>query len=97
MEILISKSFCEFLWRLPMIYTTSAVLNTMRYSTAYFGVILSVLIYGGWKIIKRPSARKPLEMDLLGGLEEIDADEQWWKENYQPPTTLWGKFVEWLL
>ncbi|KAK7452685.1 hypothetical protein VKT23_012086 [Stygiomarasmius scandens] len=65
--------------------------------TAYFGVILSVFIYGGWKIIKRPSARKPLEMDLLGGLEEIDADEQWWKENYQPPTTLWGKFVEWLL
>ena len=31
------------------------------------------------------------------GLEEIDADEEYWKQNYQPPTTRWGKFVDWLL
>ncbi|VDB87419.1 unnamed protein product [Peniophora sp. CBMAI 1063] len=65
--------------------------------TAYFGVAFSLAIYGFWKIFKRSAVRKPLEMDLTSGLEEIDADEQWWKENYVPPTTLWGKFVDWLL
>ena len=70
---------------------------TLHYSTAYFGVAFSLAIYGFWKIFKRSSVRKPLEMDLTSGLEEIDADEQWWKENYVPPTTLWGKFVDWLL
>ncbi|KAF5368083.1 hypothetical protein D9758_004432 [Tetrapyrgos nigripes] len=71
--------------------------NTQEFLTAYFGIMLSLIIYFGWKIVKRSSFVKPLEMDLLGGLEEIDADERWWKENYNPPTTLWGKFVEWLL
>ena len=66
-------------------------------STAYFGIALSLAIYFGWKIFKRTSARKPIEMDLTGGLEAIDEDEQWWKDNYTPPTTLWGKFVDWLL
>ncbi|KAL0573587.1 hypothetical protein V5O48_008364 [Marasmius crinis-equi] len=65
--------------------------------TAYFGVAFSLVIYCGWKFFKRSSARKPMEMDLLGGLEEVDEDEKWWEANYKPPTTIWGKFVEWLL
>jgi len=69
--------------------------NTL--STAYFGIILSAVIFFGWKIFKRSKQRKLEDMDLLGGLKEIDEDEAWWKEHYIPPTTLWGKFVEWLL
>ncbi|KAF8869246.1 amino acid permease/ SLC12A domain-containing protein [Mucidula mucida] len=65
--------------------------------TAYFGVVLTFAIYFGWKIFKRSSLRKASEMDLTGGLEAIDEDEQWWKENFTPPTTLWRRFVEWLL
>ena len=66
-------------------------------STAYFGIALSLCIYFGWKLFKRPALRKATDMDLTSGLEEIDADEEYWKQNYQPPTTRWGKFVDWLL
>ncbi|KAF9025722.1 hypothetical protein BDZ89DRAFT_1102231 [Hymenopellis radicata] len=65
--------------------------------TAYFGVAFTLVIYFGWKIFKKSSLRKASEMDLTGGLEAIDEDEQWWKDNFKPPTTLWGRFVEWLL
>ncbi|KAL0063219.1 hypothetical protein AAF712_009917 [Marasmius tenuissimus] len=65
--------------------------------TAYFGVMFSLVIYIGYKLFKRTSARKPGEMDLLGGLEEVDEDEKWWQANYRPPTTVWGRFAEWLL
>ncbi|KIY72604.1 hypothetical protein CYLTODRAFT_440506 [Cylindrobasidium torrendii FP15055 ss-10] len=71
--------------------------NIQGFFTAYFGVILSLAIYFGWKIIKGSKLRKASEMDLMSGLEAIDEDEQWWKDNFIPPTTLWGKFVEWLL
>lgn len=69
------------------------------YSTAYFGIILSAVIYLGWKLFKRGDQgfRKPAEMDLLGGSEEAEEDEKWWQENYVPPTTRWGKFMDWLL
>ena len=59
------------------------------------GSIIAVVI--GWKLFKRPALRKATDMDLTSGLEEIDADEEYWKQNYQPPTTRWGKFVDWLL
>ncbi|KAF9017102.1 hypothetical protein BDZ89DRAFT_1140979 [Hymenopellis radicata] len=65
--------------------------------TAYFGVAFTFVIYFGWKIFKKSSLRKASEMDLTGGLEAIDEDEQWWTDNFKPPTTLWGRFVEWLL
>ncbi|KAF9262569.1 hypothetical protein L218DRAFT_928953 [Marasmius fiardii PR-910] len=64
--------------------------------TAYFGVAFSAIIYLGWKLIKRTSTIKASEMDLFGGLEEIDEDEKWWQANYTPPTTTWGRFMEWL-
>ncbi|TRM67228.1 amino acid permease/ SLC12A domain-containing protein [Schizophyllum amplum] len=68
-----------------------------NFLTAYFGFILSFGIYGGWKLFKRPSMRRPETMDLTSGLEEVDADEAWWKAHYVPPSTRWGKFVDWLL
>ncbi|ESK90552.1 proline-specific permease [Moniliophthora roreri MCA 2997] len=76
---------------------TDGHFDIQGFLTAYFGIALSLAIYFGWKIGKRTSIRKPSEMDLLGGLEEIDEDEKWWNEKYKPPTTLWGRFVEWLL
>ncbi|KAL1700073.1 amino acid permease/ SLC12A domain-containing protein [Schizophyllum commune] len=71
--------------------------NIQGFFTAYFGIALSLCIYFGWKLFKRPALRKATDMDLTSGLEEIDADEEYWKQNYQPPTTRWGKFVDWLL
>ncbi|EIM91355.1 uncharacterized protein STEHIDRAFT_153002 [Stereum hirsutum FP-91666 SS1] len=73
--------------------------DIQSFFTAYFGVILTAVIYFGWKLFKRGDQgfRKPAEMDLLGGSEEADEDEKWWQENYVPPTTRWGKFVDWLL
>ena len=77
--------------------STFTILTHPSLSTAYFGIALSLCIYFGWKLFKRPALRKATDMDLTSGLEEIDADEEYWKQNYQPPTTRWGKFVDWLL
>ncbi|KIY52295.1 hypothetical protein FISHEDRAFT_35595 [Fistulina hepatica ATCC 64428] len=65
--------------------------------TAYFGIAFSLVIYVGWKLYKRTKPVKPGEMDLTGGVAEIDEDEKWWNERYEPPTTCWTRFVEWLL
>ncbi|EIM89167.1 uncharacterized protein STEHIDRAFT_94289 [Stereum hirsutum FP-91666 SS1] len=67
--------------------------------TAYFGIVFSAVIYCGWKFFKPgdQSYRKPEEMDIFGGTEEIEEDEKWWQENYVPPTSWWGRFMDWLL
>lgn len=76
-----------------------SIFTSLR-STAYFGIILTVIIYCGWKFLKRDGKgafKKPTEMDLFSGAEEAEEDEKWWQENYVPPSTKWGRFIDWLL
>ncbi|PWN51660.1 hypothetical protein IE53DRAFT_385983 [Violaceomyces palustris] len=65
--------------------------------TAYFGLGLFLVLFVGWKLVKRTSFIKPSEMDFHSGKAEIDLDQAYWEANKVAPTTAWQKFVEWLL
>ncbi|KAK3493056.1 amino acid permease/ SLC12A domain-containing protein [Neurospora hispaniola] len=63
---------------------------------AYIGIPIFFLLYGGWKIIKRPKVIKPSEADLTTGKAALDAEDEHWQREYKPPVTIIEKIWDWL-
>lgn len=53
--------------------------------------IPKVVIYLGWKIVKRSPFIKPEDMDFQTGLAEVEAHER--TLSYKPPMTRYDRFV----
>ncbi|KAJ3485871.1 hypothetical protein NLI96_g4646 [Meripilus lineatus] len=63
--------------------------NASDFLTAYINIPLFIVLYGGWKIIKRTKIWKPEEMDFVTGipsLEETEIPEE-------PPKTILEKIA----
>jgi len=66
--------------------------NVTQFFIAYISLILFVVLFVGHKIISRSKWVRAAEADVLSGT--LDCDEQEWES--VAPTTLWGKFWEWV-
>ncbi|KAH7629654.1 amino acid permease/ SLC12A domain-containing protein [Sordaria sp. MPI-SDFR-AT-0083] len=64
---------------------------------SYIGIPIFFLLYGGWKLIKRPKVVKPHEADLTTGKDALDAEDEYWQREYKPPHTIIEKFWDWLV
>jgi len=55
-------------------------------------------ILGKWLYRKEGGIRPVEELDLVSGVAEIDADEQYWidEKASRPPPTRRERFLEWL-
>ncbi|KAI6089696.1 amino acid permease/ SLC12A domain-containing protein [Hypoxylon rubiginosum] len=62
--------------------------------TAYFTIVFFVVIYLGWKIVKRTPFIKAKDMDFQTGLAEVELHES--RLNYKPPAGKYDKAMDWL-
>ncbi|EON99118.1 putative general amino acid permease protein [Phaeoacremonium minimum UCRPA7] len=62
--------------------------------TAYFTIVLFLVIYLGWKIVKRTSFIKPQDMDFQTGMAEVEAHEA--TLTVKGPVTRYERFMDWL-
>ena len=63
--------------------------NASDFLTAYINLPIFVLMYFGWKIVKKTKIWKPEEMDFITGipsLEETELEEV-------PPRNVWEKIT----
>ncbi|KIW88556.1 uncharacterized protein Z519_10602 [Cladophialophora bantiana CBS 173.52] len=67
--------------------------STANFIFAYFSFALFVVIYVGYKVIKRPHTEPPKEVPLYAGRTEVDMDDGYVEPE---PTTRLGKFNRWL-
>lgn len=66
--------------------------NTSNFFVAYVSVLLFVVLYLGHKVIMRTHFVPALKADIMTGSLETD-DTTW---SIEAPTTLWGRFWEWM-
>ena len=64
------------------------------FATAYVGIPIYLLLYLGWKIVKRTSFVRPDEADIFTGKAALDAADGKWPE--QIPRNFLEKFWFWL-
>jgi amino acid transporter len=64
-----------------------------RFVTQYLSLILFPILYGIGKFLNTTPFVKPLKMDFVGGLAEIDAEST----DERPPRNAWEKFWAWLV
>ncbi|KAF7556933.1 hypothetical protein G7Z17_g1053 [Cylindrodendrum hubeiense] len=62
--------------------------------TAYFTIVLFLVIYLGWKIIKKTSFIKAEDMDFQTGLAEVEAHEN--SLSYKAPASRYERIMDWL-
>lgn len=66
--------------------------DTANFFVAYVSLILFAVLYAGHKLVTRASIVKLSDVDIHTGC--IDFDDTEWSIN--EPTTLWGKFWDWI-
>lgn len=54
----------------------------------------TVVIYAGWKIVKRTRFIKPEDMDFVTGIAEVEAHEA--TLEYKAPVSRYERFMDWL-
>ncbi|WRT64945.1 uncharacterized protein IL334_001885 [Kwoniella shivajii] len=65
--------------------------NTSDFIANYIGIPIYIIPFVLWKLSKRTSFRKASEIDLWSGrFDPSEAPEE------HPPTTWWGKFLDWI-
>ncbi|KAK7418733.1 hypothetical protein QQX98_003751 [Neonectria punicea] len=62
--------------------------------TAYFTIFFFLLIYFGWKIVKRTSFIKAEDMDFHTGLAEVEAHEN--HLTFKAPSSRYERIMDWL-
>ncbi|KAK1774268.1 amino acid permease/ SLC12A domain-containing protein [Copromyces sp. CBS 386.78] len=70
--------------------------NVSDFIAAYIGIPIFFLLYGGWKLVKRPKFIKPYEADLTTGKAALDAEDEHWQREYKPPVTIIEKIWDWV-
>ncbi|CAM1504160.1 Fc.00g017510.m01.CDS01 [Cosmosporella sp. VM-42] len=62
--------------------------------TAYFTIVFWLVIFLGWKIVKRTSFIKAHEMDFKTGMAEVEAHEE--TLDMKPPASRYEKIMDWM-
>ncbi len=65
-----------------------------NFFTAYFTIVFFLVIYLGWKVVKRTSFVKPEDMDFTSGLREVEVHEATLATN--KVETRYERFMDWL-
>ncbi|RFU32755.1 hypothetical protein B7463_g3572, partial [Scytalidium lignicola] len=66
--------------------------DTTNFFIAYVSLLLFIVLYVGHKVIMRTKFVKPIEADIATGC--IDYDDTVWSIN--DPSTIWGRFWNWV-
>ncbi|EEU47150.1 uncharacterized protein NECHADRAFT_77320 [Fusarium vanettenii 77-13-4] len=68
--------------------------NVYNFVTAYIGIPIFVVLFIGWKAVRRTKWLSPQERDLFTGKAEIDALDEIWEDD--KPKNIWQKIWNWI-
>lgn len=70
------KGFALFTYKKTAKAGTNPKFDSSTFITTYLGIPLFIILYVGYKVIMKTSFIKPHEVDLYGGKDRIDREEQ---------------------